>query len=122
MFGKITVVYTDGREAEYIGQTSDVIKFERHFGIPSSEIVHEARDEKGAVLFEYGKDGRRTTPKMTYKTEHLWFFAYLGAQRDGDERDFDAWADDVESLKFDLGAAPKARKSTRTRSRSASQS
>lgn len=76
MFKKMTVTYEDGSTVDVHGKRSDVVKFERRFGVPASSIFLEG-----------------------IWTERLWFFAWCAAGRDKpDTPDFDQWIETVESV------------------------
>lgn len=119
MFGPLTVTYTDGRVETYDDRKSDGIRFERHFRMPVTRVMREKFDDNGNV--EFYKDpetGIPSFPKYEWQQEHLWYFAYCGAMRAGEERTFDEWMDDVEAVSIDALAPKAGSKKTASRSRS----
>lgn len=76
MFKKMHVTYEDGSEVDVAGKRSDIIAFERKFGVPGSSIFDEG-----------------------IWTERLWFFGWRAAKRDNPElAEFEDWIDTVSAV------------------------
>jgi hypothetical protein len=78
MFASMKVAHVDGTVVDCEGRRSDAIRFERHYGIPSTRIV--------------GDDG--------LFVEHLWYFGWLAESRVRDVGEFDEWMDTVDSVEI----------------------
>lgn len=102
MLGTLKVTYSDGTSVEGPTRNSDAIRFERQFKMPVSRIFN------------------RTGPNpddLELYMEHLWYFGWCVASRDGEEQPYgDEWLDRVESVDVVKQAKPVPTKPSRTRS------
>lgn len=83
----------DGKELEATGPymaLGDIIAFEERFGVRFTDVYVDERDEDGSLA-------RREGP--AYTSKRASFFAWRTLTREGaDAGDFDAWADQLDSL------------------------
>jgi len=72
--GNITVTMSDGTTYELKIKPADIVKFERKFDVPISELTE------------------------TQKYEWILYLAWLSAKRNGVTDDYDAWIEKVEEI------------------------
>lgn len=90
MFGTLKVTYQDGSSVEGKTIEADAVRFERQFKMPASRFF--GRDESGEIEIYL---------------EHLWYFGWLVARREGEELPYDdAWLDKVKAVEIVKVAEP----------------
>lgn len=99
MLGTLKVTYEDGTTVEGVTKNADAIRFERQFGMPASRMF-----------------GKNSTGEMELYLEHLWFYGWCVAKRDGETQPFDEWADRVVSVEVAEATKPNPTRPSRSRS------
>ena len=113
---QLAVKYKDGTEVEVSVEYIDCIEFERKFNKPVAAIVSEVVEDDGSLRWRYDSQGRKIEPLSLARAEYLSFLAWTNQHRtNGVELDFEAWLATLSTVEF---AAPKAKTSTRSRTRS----
>ena len=72
--GNMIVIMNDGKKLEIKIKPADIVKFERQFNVPVSQLQKEQ------------------------KYEWLLYLAWLGAKRNGENDDYDTWIEKVDEL------------------------
>lgn len=113
----LTVTYKDGTNVEVEVDYVDCIAFERKYQKPLAAIMSTVIEPDGSVRWRYDKAGRKVEPLEVFRAEYLAFLAWSNLSRTaGVEDEFDVWLASLGGVEF--GAAPKAKRPTRTRTRS----